>query len=140
MHDEVRGKVMSLKKTLADLAEEVRSSNTIMEIDPDDLAELQEQGSNPAIIDVREPDEYAKGHIPSSYNIPRGIIEMKIEKILFNNNASPADLARPLVLYCGGGHRSILTAESLRLCGFQTLYSLEGGFSAYKDANYTIET
>ena len=129
---------MSLKKTLADLADEVRSNNTIMEIDCDDLAELQDQGSNPAIIDVREPDEFAKGHIPSSYNIPRGVIEMHIEKILFSNNASPSDLARPLILYCGGGHRSLLAAESLRQCGFTTLYSLEGGFSAYANANLPI--
>lgn len=116
---------MPLKKSLADLASEARAK--VHEIDVDELAE---ETAEALVIDVREPDERARGYIPNSITIPRGVLERDIEKVAFNGHASDADLDRPIVCYCGGGSRSLLAARSLQEMGF-TNTSLAGGFGAW---------
>ena|SRR5436189_1560482 len=117
---------MPLKKSLADLASEARAK--VHEIDIDELAgEMTEA----LVIDVREPDERARGYIPNSISIPRGVLERDIEKIAFNGHAIDADLAKPIVCYCGGGSRSLLAARSLQEMGFTNVASLAGGFGAW---------
>ena len=83
------------------------------------------------VIDVREPDERARGFIPNSIHIPRGVLERDIEKIAFGGHASDADLKRPMVCYCGGGSRSLLAAKTLQEMGFADAVSLMGGFGAW---------
>lgn len=65
------------------------------------------------IIDVREPDEYAAGHVPGSINIPRGQIESQIW-----NHVDKTDLNKPIVLQCQAGRRASLAAQSLGAIGF----------------------
>ncbi len=117
---------MALKKTLADLANEARAK--VFEID---VNELVEDYAAVLVIDVREPDERARGFIPGSIHIPRGVLERDIEKLAFDGNARDADLARPIVTYCGGGSRSLLAARTLQEMGFSNVSSLAGGFSAW---------
>ena len=68
------------------------------------------------IIDVREHQEYAAGHVPGAINIPRGVIEFKI----WSQLGSPADteMDRPLILQCQSGNRASLAAQSLQELGF----------------------
>jgi rhodanese-related sulfurtransferase len=121
---------MSLKKTLADLANEARAK--VHEIDVDELAEDEDgAGNNLIIIDVREPDERARGYIPNSIHIPRGVLERDIEKTAFGRPVTDADLTRPIVCYCGGGARSLLAAQTLQQMGFTDAASLAGGFGAW---------
>ena len=68
----------------------------VREISPADLASST---AAPLVVDVRETDELAGGRIPGALAIPRGVLELRIEK-------AADDRARPLVLYCGGGFRS----------------------------------
>src|SRR4051812_26144746 len=97
---------MALKKNLTDLANEAR--RRVPEIDADELTAMLDSPTErrPIIIDVREPDERAKGFIPNSVAVPRGVLERDIEKRAFGGNASNADLERPIVTYCGGGVRA----------------------------------
>jgi len=85
------------------------------------------------LIDVREDHEWAKGRIPGALHLARGIIERDIE-------ASFADKTTPLVLYCGGGYRSVLAAEALQRMGYDNVVSLDGGFRGWRDAGLPVET
>lgn len=84
-----------------------------------DLAGLRaalDGGTTGLLIDVREPDEYAAGHVPGAVNIPRGLIEFAIWPRV--GGAAAPDYTRPMTLYCGTGARCALAARSLRDLGF----------------------
>lgn len=65
------------------------------------------------IIDVREPQEYAAGHVPGAINIPRGTIEAQIW-----NHVEKTDVEHPIVLQCQSGRRATLAAQTLGELGF----------------------
>lgn len=68
------------------------------------------------IVDVREPHEYAAGHVPGAINIPRGVLEFQIWKqVGFPANA---EMDRPVILQCQSGNRASLAAQSLADLGF----------------------
>ncbi len=79
----------------------------IKEIDLAELQRMQQAGEDFALIDVREPEEHARGMIPGAANIPRGMLELQVDHVT-------ADKERPIVCYCGGGSRSALAAKSLK--------------------------
>src|SRR5260370_41791380 len=99
------------------LVDEAKSQ--ISEINTDDLKRMQQAGEDFTLIDVRERDEQAKGTIPGAIALPRGILEVNIDRITTDKN-------RKLVLYCGGGSRSALAASSLKKLGFNNVISLAG--------------
>jgi rhodanese-related sulfurtransferase len=125
---------MPLKKTLGDLAAEARAS--VPEVDVDQLAE---DFADAIVIDVREFEERARGCIPNSLHVPRGVLERDIERTAFGGAVTDQDLDRPIVCYCGGGSRSLLAAKSLRELGFKNVASLAGGFSAWRKAGRPVE-
>lgn len=89
-----------------------------------------------AIIDVREPEEYAAGHLPGAVNLPRGVLEFRIHAHPALACSTSQELARPdrpLLLYCLTGGRSALAADSLRQLGFGDVRSLAGGFAAWRN-------
>ncbi len=86
-----------------------------------------ERETGTAVIDVREPDEHAQGMIPGTIYIPRGFLELRIEKAVPNRET-------PVVVYCAGGTRSLLAARSLVELGYSNVRSLAGGFTAWKRA------
>jgi molybdopterin/thiamine biosynthesis adenylyltransferase/rhodanese-related sulfurtransferase len=102
------------------------------EIDVATLHSQLETGGRPTLIDVREADEHAQGIIPNAIHIPRGFLELRIEKQVF-------DRAAPLVLYCAGGTRSLLATRSLMELGYTNVKSLAGGFSGWKKAGLAWE-
>jgi rhodanese-related sulfurtransferase len=75
------------------------------------------------IIDVREPDEYAAGHVRNAINIPRGIIEFRIWKVLGYPDKIKMD--QKMYLYCASGGRCALAARALRDLGFTEAYRTE---------------
>lgn len=97
----------------------------IQEIDVPALKSMQQRKEDFELIDVREPEEVQRGTIPGAKHISRGILERDIDKITTDKN-------RKLVLYCGGGNRSALAAWMLKKMGFNNVYSLIGGWSAWK--------
>jgi rhodanese-related sulfurtransferase len=87
---------------------------------------MQSAGEKFALIDVREPDEVAKGTIPGAVPIPRGVLELKVDQVT-------ADKEAKIVLYCGGGNRSALAAWMLKKMGFRHPISLIGGWRAWTE-------
>lgn len=83
------------------------------------------------LIDVREESEFAAGHLPGAIPMGRGIIERDIEKRF-------PDTATELVLYCGGGYRSALVAESLQKMGYTNVKSMDGGFRGWTEKGYPV--
>ncbi|MCX7555520.1 rhodanese-like domain-containing protein [Xanthomonadaceae bacterium JHOS43] len=95
------------------------------------------------LIDVREPGEYAEGHLPGAINLPRGVLEFKIEAhpaLACASSPALADRQRSIVLYCLSGGRSALAADSLQRLGFQDVRSLTGGITAWRDAGLAMTT
>jgi rhodanese-related sulfurtransferase len=96
----------------------------IEEITPDDLRAMQRSGDDFALIDVREREESTHGTIQNAVAIPRGIVELSIDQVT-------TDKDKKIVLYCGGGSRSALTAWMLKKMGFKNVMSLAGGYRGW---------
>ncbi len=84
------------------------------------------------LIDVREDAEFARDRAKGARHIGRGVLERDIESLIPDKQAE-------IVLYCGGGYRSALAAESLRHMGYMNVRSLDGGIRAWRDGGYPIE-
>lgn len=105
----------------------------IREISVEDTrARMQAGAGAPALIDVRERDEYEQGFLPHAQWIPRGFLELKVE------DAVP-ERDREIILYCAGGTRSALAASALHELGYTRVSSMAGGFRAWKNAGYTFD-
>jgi len=94
------------------------------------VAETQERmtaNAEARLIDVREDNEWADDHATGALHLGKGIIERDIE-------SEVPDKARELILYCGGGYRSALVADVLQSMGYTNVYSMAGGWKAWKDA------
>lgn len=98
-----------------------------------DIKARQDRGDVFLLIDVREDHEWAAGHLPLAMHLGKGIIERDIE-------ARVPDPATEVVLYCGGGYRSALAAETLQKMGYTNVISMDGGFRGWKDAGYPVVT
>ena len=107
------------------LAEEARGRITHISAEEASVA-LQKRV---LVIDVRERDEFARGHIPRSLHLARGTIEIDIERHAPNLDAE-------IITYCGHGNRSALAAESLQRMGYADVKSIKGGFQAWLDAGF----
>jgi len=111
----------------------------ILELAPHQLAPLL--GSGTPIVDVREPDEFADGHIPGAVNIPRGLLEFEVDGHPAVAGRTAEELShrdRPVVLYCLSGGRSALAAEALKRLGFVTPMSLAGGILGWEVAGLPV--
>ncbi len=81
------------------------------------------------LIDVRERDEWERGHIPGAIHLARGVLERDAE-------AAVPGLDTPVVLYCGGGFRSALAAASLLDMGYTDVTSMDGGWRDWTARDY----
>jgi rhodanese-related sulfurtransferase len=104
---------------------------TVPEVAPADLQSRLSGGEQVVVIDVREPEEFARGKIPGAYTIPRGLLEMQVDGRL------PREAT--VVLYCAGGGRSALAAKSLADMGFGKVENLQGGFGAWVNSGLPVE-
>ena len=84
------------------------------------------------LIDVREDNEWVRGHLPGAVHLGKGIIERDIETTV-------PDKDTELILYCGGGFRSALAADVLQTMGYTNVFSLAGGWRAWKEAGAGVE-
>jgi len=101
----------------------------ISEIDPSDVQPLI--GDGVAIIDVRETGEIASGLLPGAKHVPRGFLETRIE------GAVP-DHSQRVIVYCAGGTRSALAARTLTELGYESVESMTGGITLWKDRGYKV--
>lgn len=98
--------------------------------------------SDTLLIDIREPAEFQKGHIPGALHLPRGLLEFEIhglvQRSLTSDNTAPEDQA--ILLYCGTGGRSALAAETLGNLGYRNVKSMDGGIVAWAQARLPLAT
>lgn len=116
-----------------------RARANVKEIDVHTLQQKIAEGAR--VIDVREPAEYAVGHIRQAVNMPRGVLEMQINQhpaVAGYDDALQRIAAEPLYLICRSGGRSALAAESLLRMGFDAdrVISVAGGMNAWEEAKY----
>lgn len=104
----------------------------VMECTVADVRSRQSAGEKFMLVDVREDGEYAAGHLPGAIHIGKGVIERDIE-------TKAPDPATPLVLYCGGGFRSVLAADALQKMGYTNVISMDGGWSGWVKAGLPTE-
>jgi len=104
----------------------------IQEVTVEDVKRSRDSGEDLVLIDTREESEWAAGHAAGSIHLGKGVIERDIEKQV-------PDTSRKLVLYCGGGFRSALAADTLQKMGYCNVYSLAGGWRAWNQAQMPVE-
>jgi rhodanese-related sulfurtransferase len=104
----------------------------IKETNVEGYKQMLSEGESPVLVDTREDNEFTAGHMKGAVHLSRGIIERDIE-------LRYPDKSTPLVLYCGGGYRSALAAESLQKMGYTNAISLDGGWKALKDSGLPVE-
>lgn len=107
------------------------SKKHVRETNADEVKAKLDRGEKLILIDVREESEFAKDHLPGAIHLSRGVIERDIEK-------NAPDINAPLVLYCGGGNRSALAAESLQKMGYTNVLSMDGGIRAWREKGFPL--
>jgi sulfur-carrier protein adenylyltransferase/sulfurtransferase len=113
----------------AQLLRDVKSQ--IEEVDPSEVKELMDEGV--ALVDVRESDEFATGHLPGAKHVPRSYLESRIE-------AAVPDRATQVILYCASGNRSAYAARTLgQELGYEHVRSMTGGITLWKDRGYEVQ-
>lgn len=99
-------------------------------LSPDAVASLVDD-EDVTLVDVREGDEWRKGHLPRAVHVPRGYLEMQAEGKLPSKDS-------PLIVYCAGGNRSAFATETLKQMGYSNVRHMSGGFTAWKDAGLEV--
>ena len=96
----------------------------------------------PIVIDIREPDEFRKGHIPGAVHLPRGMLEFEIHNLVKACKPHPdaPEANQPIILYCGTGGRSALAAQSMESLGYTNVRSMAGGLVAWAAARLPLDT
>jgi molybdopterin/thiamine biosynthesis adenylyltransferase/rhodanese-related sulfurtransferase len=108
-----------------------RIKEQINEVDPSEVVDLLDDGV--AIVDVRDGEEFAAGHLPGARHVPRGYLESRI-------NAAVPDHGQRVVLYCATGQRSALAAHTLtEELGYANVESMTGGIALWKDRGYPVD-
>jgi rhodanese-related sulfurtransferase len=126
-----------MAKSLRDMVSE--ALETIREVGPDEALELVRQGWK--VLDVREPYEYAKGHLEGAMNVPRGFLEVRADLEHPSRYKKLEDRSQKFVDYSGnGGFRSVMACKVLKEMGFADAVSLRGGWNRWKDQDLPYVT
>ena len=96
-----------------------------------DVKAKREAGETFHLVDVREESEFARGHLPGAVHLGKGVIERDIETAIPDADAE-------IVLYCGGGYRSVLAADVLQKMGYTNVISMDGGWRGWNVAGYEV--
>ena len=92
------------------------------------------------VIDIREPGEFERGHLPGAVLLPRGLLEFEIHNLVARYCEGQPGSAEdyPIVLYCGTGGRSALAAETMSTMGYRNARSMAGGIVAWSQAGLPV--
>ncbi len=108
------------------------AKSRIREVSVADTQARMAADQNVKLIDVREDHEWEAAHATGAKHLGKGIIERDIEEQV-------PDKATEVILYCGGGFRSALAADVLQQMGYTNVYSMAGGWKAWKDSGAPME-
>lgn len=104
----------------------------LREVDTAYVRFLMDRKASSVLLDVREPDETKDGTIPGAVVLPRGFLELRVEKLC-------PERAREVVVYCAGGNRSAFAARTLLDMGYSDVKSMAGGFGAWIQAGLPVD-
>lgn len=109
------------------------AKSRVREVTVEETRKRLDTASGVRLIDVREDNEWQAEHAAGAEHLGKGIIERDIETAVPDKHAE-------LILYCGGGYRSALVADTLQRMGYENVYSMAGGWKAWKDAGLPTAT
>ena len=115
-------------KTFAELCDDAKARITEITTEAVQTRLEQARASEPnlTLIDVREQDEFRASHLPGALGVGRGILEYHIADLV-------PDPQTPIILYCRGGNRSALAADSLQKMGYENVQSMTGGYRKWNE-------
>jgi rhodanese-related sulfurtransferase len=90
------------------------------------------RGEKLVLIDTREDDEWRASRIPGAVHLGKGVLERDVE-------GQFPDLKQELILYCGGGFRSVLAAYALQQMGYENVVSMDGGIREWREAGHALD-
>ena len=103
----------------------------VKEITVDEARQRLDRNPKAVLMDVREDAEWLAGHAAQAIHLGKGILERDLEQIV-------PDRGSEIIMYCGGGYRSVLTADAAQKMGYQNVYSITGGYKGLVAANWPI--
>jgi len=109
------------------------AKSRVRETVPEEVRKRQEAGDDFHFVDVREDDEWRQGRARGAIHLGKGVIARDIEKTIPDHDAE-------IILYCGGGYRSALAADTLQRMGYKNVVSMDGGWKRWNDLGYPTET
>jgi rhodanese-related sulfurtransferase len=104
----------------------------VQETNVADVKRRLDAGEKFVLVDIREENEWGCGHLPGAVHLGKGIIERDIEHRV-------PDTDTKLILYCGGGFRSMLTADNLQKMGYTNVESMDGGWKGWLEAGFPTQ-
>jgi rhodanese-related sulfurtransferase len=104
----------------------------VKEISVEEAKERLARNPQAVLVDVREDAEWSQGHAAEATHLGKGVLERDLEQMF-------PDANRELIMYCGGGYRSVLTAAVAQKMGYGNVYSLVGGFKALVKAQWPMK-
>lgn len=116
-------------KTYQDLVREAKTR--VAEVTAGETIRIVQEQPGTVVVDCREPNEAALGTIAGSVVIPRGLLEQNIERV--------ARRDQKVIVYCAGGNRSALAADTLREMGYKDVATMAGGFRAWIEAGGDVD-
>jgi len=105
----------------------------VKEITIDEARERLKKNPQAVLMDVREDHEWQKDHAAQAIHLGKGILERDLEQMIPETN-------REVIMYCGGGFRSVLTAAAAQKMGYHNVYSLIGGYKGLVKAQWPMKT
>ncbi|MEO5357604.1 MAG: rhodanese-like domain-containing protein [Nitrospirae bacterium YQR-1] len=123
-------------ESIDELVANVKKSINV--IDMDAFKKVTENKGDAIIIDVREPDEYKSGFVPGAINLPRGLAEFKIWKMVAGY-PDKTDTSKKIYIYCAIGGRAALTTKALKDVGFKDVTAVNMKMADWVKAGHPVE-
>ena len=109
------------------------AKSRVREVSVADTQSRMRENNEAKLIDVREDKEWDAAHAAGAVHLGKGIIERDIETTVPDKNTE-------MILYCGGGYRSALAADALQRMGYTNVFSMAGGWKAWKESGAGIDS
>jgi rhodanese-related sulfurtransferase len=117
-----------------------QARGTVSEITPAQARERLERGEVDLLLDVREADEWERGHIPGAVHAPRGLLEWYADAASpYAKPALTGNREARIVVQCASGGRSLLAARTLQSMGYTNVVNMVGGFKEWAAQGFPVE-